>query len=367
MKLVTKTITFTETDNCFNLRSYIRGTSHEEYIDNNNKFLSIVIFFSCTDNNEEVKTVSPSDSISAFLNLPTSIELFGDKLFVVDPFDKEGMVKVIDLKTKDICFQFAPKGEGPNELLHVGSMDIYRDVKNNMIINLFDPTTQRLYIYNYDSLSIMRNKYTPEVHNLSDSDVSFHELLKIDNGYVTTGKAEKYKYIILSDSFQVIDQFGMYRKKPSDDIPDMLHAIANYGKSFISGNRYFLAEIIYNAPVLSFYDLKKKEKLWEYCLGDLDYRIDGESIIYKSVVGYLSISLTDKYIYALYSGEKDKEDDIATYGKMIHIFNYDGELVNKYQLSISAFSISVDYENKKLYALSHQPEPKIYIYDLFYY
>lgn len=162
-------------------------------------------------------------------------------------------------------------------------------------------------------------------------------------------------------------QFGMYRKKPSDDIPDMLHAIANYGKSFISDNRYFLAEIIYNASVLSFYDLKKKEKLWEYCLGDLDYRIDGESIIYKSVVGYLSISLTDKYIYALYSGEKDKEDDIATYGKMIYIFNYDGELVNKYQLSISAFSISVDYENRKLYALSHQPEPKIYIYDLFYY
>lgn len=264
-------------------------------------FFLLSFFFSCTDNNEEVKTVSPSDSISAFLNLPTSIELFGDKLFVVDPFDKEGMVKVIDLKTKDICFQFAPKGEGPNELLHVGSMDIYRDVKNNMIINLFDPTTQRLYIYNYDSLSIMRNKYTPEVHNLSDSDVSFHELLKIDNGYVTTGKAEKYKYIILSDSFQVIDQFGMYRKKPSDDIPDMLHAIANYGKSFISGNRYFLAEIIYNAPVLSFYDLKKKEKLWEYCLGDLDYRIDGESIIYKSVVGYLSISLTDKYIYAFIS------------------------------------------------------------------
>ena len=65
--------------------------------------------------------------------------------------------------------------------------------------------------------------------------------------------------------------------------------------------------------------------------------------------------------------QPEQEDDIATYGKMIHIFNYDGELVNKYQLSISAFSISVDYGNRKLYVLSHQPEPKIYIYDLFYY
>lgn len=330
-------------------------------------FFILSFFPSCTDNNEEVKTVSPSDSISVFLNLPTSIELFEDKLFVVDPFDKEGMVKVIDVKTKDKCFQFAPKGEGPNEVLHVGSMDIYRDVKNNMIINLFDPTTQRLYIYDYDSLSLMRSKYLPKVHHLSDSEVNFHELLKIDKGYVATGMTEKYKYIILSDSFRVIDQFGVYRKKPSGDISDMLHAIANYGKSFVSDNRNFLAEIIYNASVLSFYDLKKKEKLWEYCLSDLDYKLDGESIINKSVVGYLSACLTDKYIYALYSGEKDKEDDIATYGKMIHIFNYDGELVGKYQLSISAFSISVDSENRKMYVLSHKPEPKIYIYDLFSY
>ncbi len=87
-------------------------------------FFILSFLFSCRDNVEEVKTVLASDSISAFLNLPTSIEVFGDKLFVVDPFDKEGMVNVIDLKTKDICFQFAPKGEGPNEVLHVGSMDI---------------------------------------------------------------------------------------------------------------------------------------------------------------------------------------------------------------------------------------------------
>lgn len=77
--------------------------------------------------------------------------------------------------------------------------------------------------------------------------------------------------------------------------------------------------------------------------------------------------MTGKYIYALYSGEKDKEDSIATYGNTIHIFSYDGELVGKYRLSKSAFSISVDDNNRKLYVLSHEPEPKIYIYDLLYY
>ena len=77
--------------------------------------------------------------------------------------------------------------------------------------------------------------------------------------------------------------------------------------------------------------------------------------------------MTDKYIYALYSGEKDKEDSITTYGNTIHIFSYDGELVGKYRLSKSVFSISVDDNNWKLYVLSHELEPKIYIYDLLYY
>ncbi len=43
----------------------------------------------------------------------------------------------------------------------------------------------------------MRNKYSPEFHYLSGSDVSFHELLKIDKGYIAIGIAEKYKYIKL--------------------------------------------------------------------------------------------------------------------------------------------------------------------------
>lgn len=237
-----------------------------------------------------------------------------------------------------------------------------------MIIDLFDPTTQKLYVYDYDSVSWMKKDYIPESYHLSNnSDVNYHELLKIDDGYVSTGMTEKYKYTILSDSFQCVNTFGKYRKKPSDGVPDMLHVIANYGKSFVSDNRRYLAEIVYNASVLSFYDLKKKEKLWEYCIGDLDYVLDGESLIYKSVVGYLSASVTDKYIYALYSGEKENEDSIATYGNMIHIFSYDGELVGKYRLSKSAFSISVDDDNRKLYVLSHEPEPKIYIYDLLYY
>lgn len=64
-----------------------------------------------------------------------------------------------------------------------------------MIIDLFDPTTQKLFVYDYDSVSSMIIDYTPESHNLSNSsDVSFHELLKMYDGYVATGMTEKYKY-----------------------------------------------------------------------------------------------------------------------------------------------------------------------------
>ena len=52
-----------------------------------------------------------------------------------------------------------------------------------MIIDLFDPTTQKLFVYDYDSVSSMIIDYTPESHNLSNSsDVSFHELLNMYDG-----------------------------------------------------------------------------------------------------------------------------------------------------------------------------------------
>ena len=81
-------------------------------------------------------------------------------------------------------------------------------------------------------------------------------------------------------------------------------------------------------------------------------------------MGYLSASFGDNQIYALYSGEYDSQDEIASYGKEIHIFNYNGELKKKVIIDIPAFQLDVDEKSETLYILSHLPEPIIRKYNL---
>lgn len=327
-----------------------------------------VLFVSCSQNNKssnQTKTLKEIDSLSVFLGLPTSMKLVGNKLIIIDMFDKQEMVKVIDTNTKKLCYKFAEKGQGPYEYLHIGNIDGYSDPEDRLKINIYDPINKKLVNYDYDSLVLYKEKYEPKTrHLLNNTDVNFHELIKIKEGYLATGMTENFKYTLFSDLLEVMDHFGSYRPKPSKSIPNASHIIANYGNTTVSNNKDLLIEIIYNASVLACYDLNHKTKIWEYNIHDLDYKMEGKSIINNAPMGYLSASITDKYIYALYSGEKENLDAFATYGKELHIFNHKGGIIEKFNLSQYAFSICADSKASKLYVLSHEPEPKVFIYEL---
>ena len=306
------------------------------------------------------------DSLSLFLGLPTTIKLFDNKLFIVDMFDEEKMVKIYDLEKKETLLSFAKKGEGPYEYLHVNDVDIYKDSEGRVKINIFDPVSAKLGVYDYDSLLTMNNNYLPKMILSINKDIRFHEILKINEGYLATGLTTEGKYTFLSDSLKITGYFGKYRPKPQAGISDMSHIIANYGKSVLSCNRDLLIEIIYNASVLSCYDVKKTgmTQRWESVIHELDYRMDGTSIINKAPMGYLSAYIGEDKIYALYSGEADDMDAVATYGKEIHVYSNTGNLIGRYSISKSAFTFCIDEKTNKMYVLSHVPEPNITVYDM---
>lgn len=344
----------------------------------NMRVFSIVLFalvlVSCVRSNKkldlkelgELKELKVADSLSLFLGLPTTIKLFDNKLFIIDLFDEKESVKIYDLGKNKILFSFAKKGEGPYEYLHVSDVDVYKDLKGRIKINIYDPVSSKLGIYDYDSLMVMNSSYIPMIISSSNKDVQFHEMFKINGGYLATGLTIKGKYTLLSDSLKIVGYFGKYRPKPMEGIPDMSHLIANYGKSVLSDNRETLIEIIYNASVLSCYDIKHKEitKRWESVIHELDYRMDGEMIINNAVMGYLSACICNNKIYALYSGEPDNLNTVATYGKEIHVYDYEGHIINRYSISRPSFALCVDEKMKKIYVLSHIPEPNIIIYDI---
>lgn len=339
-------------------------------------FNSIILLFtiaicsSCSKNEQDnlVETINanPFDSISISMELPSGINIYDNKLFITDLFSSDSLIIVYDLLKNQIVSSFGKKGEGPEEFLHISNIDFFTNKDGNCNISLFDPVKQRMVTYN-----IAEHNYN--FANISKSEVAFknignrlHECYNTAFGFLGTGFIEGKKYLTCSDSLTDIEYQGLYRPKPNKSIPESTHIIANYGKTIVSKNKDMFIEIIYNTPVISLYRIEndKIRKSWEYLIKEQDYEVIDGSIKNKTPMGYLSASFGDNQIYALYSGEYDSQDEIASYGKEIHIFNYNGELKKKVIIDIPAFQLDVDEKSETLYILSHLPEPIIRKYNL---
>jgi hypothetical protein len=86
----------------------------------------------------------------------------------------------------------------------------------------------------------------------------------------------------------------------------------------------------------------------------------------ERVFSYIDLFLTEKRIYALYCG-KSIEEMIkigAFAGEYIHIFDWNGNPLQRLELQRFITHFCVDEFNKKLYALEYDPEIELVVYDL---
>lgn len=68
--------------------------------------------------------------------------------------------------------------------------------------------------------------------------------------------------------------------------------------------------------------------------------------------GYISVSVSDNYILALFSGRSKKEHgDRHYFGDMIHIFDWEGDLIRKVVLDKDAWQITINKSTNKLYTI----------------
>jgi len=336
-------------------------------------FLLLLILGACSSkkqnkriSNKETVLLHSSDSLPLSIGLPTQMAYSDDKLFLVDMFAENKLVTVYDLQKNDTLLSFGQKGEGPYEYLQINSIDVYKNDKGRLMVSVFDPSQSKLGVYDYDSLLELKSLYIPTILSAKAVGFSLHEILKTSKGYLATGMTTTGKYIALNNNLSVSNIFGKYREKPIKSIPDMSNVLANYGKTVFSDDRSSFVEIVYNASALSCYKLggDSANLQWENVIHDLDYKMEGASVINKAPMGYLSACFVGDNVYALYSGEMEDEDEIATYGKEIHKYDNKGHIVAEYHLDKSAFAFCIDKMRGKLYVLSHKPEPAIWVYDI---
>jgi hypothetical protein len=164
-----------------------------------------------------------------------------------------------------------------------------------------------------------------------------------------------------------------YRDSEEHALSHTVRAMAYQGHIVINPAGDKCAYTSYNADIIHFYKLSKDSMM---VISKIEnaypvYRPEENNALFvlNTVTGYTAISVTNKYVYALYCG-KTKEELYA--GNMqniinareLRIFDWNGNLVKKYTLDVICRYISASRDDSKLWAVAHTPEITPVVFDL---
>lgn len=318
---------------------------------------------SCGDEKKEEVKVSANKTFDVNLQMPLAIVCSDGMLIASDLFDNTGMVKLFDTKTGKEVAQVAPKGGSKSEVLEVSDFEV-QTVGDRTFLALYDLEKGR--VMEYDLAVIRRDgKQVPTVSEIK-SDNRYCGLRKLSKGYAALGLFEDYKFELLDDSLKTVSSYGDYLSNENGTTDKMVNDTANFGRSEVSPNKALLVNIAYAAGVVRFYDVEgnKLAHKKDFVVAPLKYEIDGSSYKNLGNMGFLSVAISNKYVYALYSGEKENLDVPIPLGSHVYQFDYSGNLQTIYGLDAPTHAIAVDKENDTLYTLVDKEGYKVYCYQM---
>lgn len=81
--------------------------------------------------------------------------------------------------------------------------------------------------------------------------------------------------------------------------------------------------------------------------------------------GYVDLAASEARIYALFSGRtREGHGGNAVFGRYVHVYDWDGKLVDVLELDSDLLAISVDPHDQVLYGVRHDPTPAVLAYPL---
>lgn len=81
--------------------------------------------------------------------------------------------------------------------------------------------------------------------------------------------------------------------------------------------------------------------------------------------GFIALTVTADHIWAVFSGRtREEAPGRASLGEFVYMYNWNGELLHKFQLDSDVIGIAVDYAETAIFAVRHEPSPAILRYDL---
>lgn len=332
--------------------------------------ISSTLLLSCQSGKKNTAIVKadvscqPLLSNELMLGAPNAVALSGSVLAITDT-QSDSLIHFVDIEKQKAIQKAGSLGQGPNEFTMITSLNPGK----NHSFHLYDPNKRTLY--QMDSTTD-GTSFTPLFH--IDSLMHYEVRPLADHSNVATGIYEKNRFRLVDAQGQIKKSFGEwpYRDEKEKNLSGRVKAQAYMGGLTVSPSGTKFLSYVATADILSFYQLEKGEiqLVKENCLTYPDYAYNDPSSSFrgtspKAPLTYLAAASTEKHVYVLYSGKSTDKYDLGAFnGKMIYVYNWDGEKVAELKSDQDLSCLCVSPNGKAIYTIANMPEPTLVKIDL---
>lgn len=303
----------------------------------------------------------PSESLMD----PCLVNLIGNHLIIGN--DKASpLIELYDLQTGIKEQAFLKIGNGPIEMLRLGYLQ--PDAEQNAIY-VSDLFRRKMMRYDLDSvladpLSHPTTLFERSTAKEAASPMLINKIGVLQDCMVAESRGPQGRILLMNPDGSQIGYFGTF---PSKNLVDKnLNDIQNadlYGCAMtVKPSKDRVALAAYSGGMIDVYAVKdgKADSVWSYRSfypnGIVSVPM-GDNVLVahtdESTTGFTSISSTDDYIYAVYSGKK-KEDKTYPYGTEVYVLSWDGKETFRIMLDQMVNRLVAAPDNKTLYGISPQ-------------
>lgn len=302
--------------------------------------------------------ISKKQKIDAECLLPFMILIVKDKLVIYNEV-KENKFSVFDINDYTLLYQFGSHGRGPEEFQFVDRNSI-REYKGNL--TLLDRYRLLKIFLGDKKMDIVSSTLIPaKIVDLSGFTLIDDSLFIADNRSIKTNDEIFSQSLLDYDRRIGISTFPYFNHKiNSDQIERENISVKSMASRRSDGRICLLYTYMHRIKIFT----KTGKKINDVSIGPLltvyEY-FDVENA--KLFTGQVYVS--DNYIYSL--NINAKEDELFA-GKnqtpLLEIWDWEGNLINIYELDEEILGFCVSEENKKIYATTLNYTNQILIYDL---
>jgi hypothetical protein len=261
---------------------------------------------------------------------------------------------------------FGVRGQGPGEFMSLSAIIPVEDAETPRAW-LFDVARSQLTLAEFDIPYQLRPTYGDDVIQLESGYLPVHPGFLGDSLIVSFGLMSREARLAYFDAGT-----GSFLRLAGDlppnpkDAPLMVAQHAYTGEQAVHPGTGMIVLATLYADQLEVYHPNGEPEMVvrgpEQFTPTYDVRqrqgLDMLATTKETRFGYIDVEVTDRFIYALYSG-RYRSNPISDSGRLVHVIDWEGRLHRVYDLGADASGLAVDEALGRLYGTQQTPRPAV--------